>query len=73
MIATLTFDTTGIASGLYTEAIPLQTIGTLTISRASSIEFNEGIQEWEVEQDGKTLFSNASRLVCLAWEHEHFN
>jgi hypothetical protein len=74
MIATLTFDTTGNGHGLYTEAIPLQSIGDLDISRATEIEFNHTAQQWEVmDRRDKVLFANPSRSVCLAWEHQHFS
>ena len=74
MLATLTFDNTGLGHGLYTEAIPLQQIGSLEITRATSIEFNHAGQQWEVKDlEGTILFRNASRSICLAWEHQRFN
>ena len=41
---------------------------------ASSIEFNNTAQLWEVKgADGGLLFSHASRQTCLDWEHQYFN
>ena len=71
--AVLTFDPTGTGSCLYTELIDLQQLGSLQMERASTIEFNEARQVWEVRAGGELLFSNRSRSVCLAWEQQHFN
>jgi hypothetical protein len=70
----LTFDADGVVRCLHTDAIPLQSIGTLTVQRASTIEFNPTTQQWEVKNTaGVTLHSDPSRSCCLAWEAEHFN
>ena len=70
----LTFDVDGTGHCLHTDAIPLQSLGTLEISRATSIEFNPAVQQWEVKDaTGVTLHSDPSRSCCLAWEIEHFN
>jgi hypothetical protein len=70
----LTFDTDGVVLCLHTDVIPLQTIGTLTVQRASTIEFNPTTQQWEVKDAaGVILHRNPSRSRCLAWEVEHFN
>ena len=69
----LTINSNGEAGCLYSELIDLASIGLLEVSRASMIEFNEPEQKWEVEVDGKVLFSNSSRAVCHAWEIQHFN
>lgn len=70
----LTFDEQGIGHGLYTEAIPLQTIGTLQMARASTIEFNPTSQQWEVRDTADNLlYADPSRTLCLRWEAEHFN
>jgi len=69
----LTFDADGTGHCLHTDAIPLQSIGTLTVQRATNIEFNASTQQWEVKDgDGSILFTNPSRSCCLAWEIEHF-
>ena len=70
----LTFDPDGHGHCLHTDAIPLQSIGTLHVERATSIEFNPATQEWDVtDARGAILFSDASRARCLAWEHQRFN
>lgn len=70
----LKFDATGKGHCLYTEAIDLSTLGALEIVRASSIEFNNQTQLWQVRSaEGIRLFSDASRQACLDWEHQYFN
>ena len=70
----LTFTANGEGQCLYTEAIELASIGRLTIQRATTIEFNETSQQWEVrDAGGALLHTHPSREVCLAWEHRHFN
>ena len=70
----LKFDSSGLGQCLYTELIDLSSIGSLELRQASSIEFNQDQQEWEVrDPKGALLFSNKSRAVCQAWEQQHFN
>lgn len=70
----LTFAVTGTGHCLYTEAIDLSSLGTLEISRASGIEFNNQTQQWQVRGiDGVLLFSHPSRQACLDWENQYFN
>ena len=70
----LTFTANGEGHGLYTEAIELGAIGRLTLRRATTIEFNEAVQKWEVrDAGGALLHTHPSREECLAWEHRHFN
>lgn len=70
----LTFKPSGLVFGLYTEAIPLEQIGSLKISRMTGIEFNNETQEWEARDwAGTLLFSHRSRQRCLDWEHRQFN
>jgi hypothetical protein len=70
----LKFDPAGNGHGLYTEAIDLSSLGALEIVRASSIEFNNAAQQWEVKSaEGKLMFSHPSRQACLDWEHQYFN
>jgi hypothetical protein len=72
--AVLTFSEGGIVTGLHTEAIPLDAIGALSISRLTSIEFNDSSQEWEVrDRAGEVRFSHRFRQRCLEWEHRRFN
>jgi hypothetical protein len=70
----LTVTPDGILTGLYTETIPLAQIGALHVERLTSIEFDDGTQQWEVkDRAGSRLFADPSRANCLEWEHRHFN
>ena len=70
----LTFDVDGVVRCLHTDAILLQSLGTLEIQRATNIEFNSAVQQWEVKDaTGLTLHSDPSRSCCLAWEVDRFN
>ena len=74
MNSVLTFDADGIGHCLHTDAIPLQSLGTLEIQRATQIEFNPATQQWEVQDPaGVILFRDPSRSRCLAWEQQQFN
>ena len=67
----ISFTTDGRAQAVYTEALPLSDLGTLTAKRASNVEFNQQSQQWEVrfEMDpGTVAFSHASRAQCIKWE-----
>ena len=68
------FDPAGDGHCLFTEAIDLSSLGALEIVRASSIEFNNTAQLWQVKSaDGVLLFSHTSRQACLDWEQQYFN
>ncbi|TXT46356.1 MAG: hypothetical protein FD140_4492 [Limisphaerales bacterium] len=70
----LTFELDGTGHCLHTDAIPLQSLGTLEVHRATNIEFNSAVQQWEVKDaTGLTLHSDPSRSCCLAWELDRFN
>ena len=70
----LHFNPDGTGAGLYTEAVDLQQVGRLDMTRASSIEFNPGTQQWEVRDfTGHRLHRDRSREACLRWERRHFN
>ncbi|MGZ4961690.1 MAG: hypothetical protein ACXWC8_03955 [Limisphaerales bacterium] len=72
--AVLTFRPDGTVTGLYTELVPLDAIGELEINRATSIEFNNARQVWEVrDNSGEVIYQHRSRALCLAWEHQQFN
>ncbi len=63
------FTSAGLGQCLYTEDIDLQTLGRLTIRRASFVEFNEEVQQWEVRlESGRVLYRNPSREDCITWE-----
>ena len=70
----LRFDSDGTGHCLYTESIDLAVLGTLVLTRASTIEFDQPSQQWEVrDQQGALRFHDPSRARCLDWELQHFN
>jgi len=63
------FNPNGSAHCLWTEALPLHELGRLEITRASTIEFNNSTQHWEVkDRKGRIRFIARSRNQCLEWE-----
>lgn len=70
----LTFKPHGTGRCLYTDAIPLHSLGRLRIRRFTRIEFNETTQQWEVHDlNNQVLHMSDSRAACLDWEQDHFN
>ncbi|MBA4150538.1 MAG: hypothetical protein H0X66_20695 [Verrucomicrobia bacterium] len=70
----LTFTPEGDGRCLYTELIELDSLGRLEVDRASTIEFNNVNQFWEVKNlKGHVQYFSRSRTACLAWEHQQFN
>lgn len=66
----LTVHSNGAGSCLYSELIDLQSIGSLEVTRASQIEFNNATQRWEVKSlMGRVLFFARARSACVEWEH----
>jgi hypothetical protein len=77
-------DETGRVQCLHSDLIPLQELGRLTVRRASTVEFNERTQEWEVRVprhdsftrllgiETRTLFANTSRQLCLEYEQREW-
>lgn len=71
---TLTFLTTGIVTGLYSEIIDLTCLGKMKIKRATNIEFDNRLQAWRVkDMSGFALYTSPSRQACLDWEQQYFN
>ena len=69
----ITFTPDGLGKCLYTEAIELSKIGSLTVERASRIEFDIDRQVWRVlDMRGNPLHEAHSRQACLEWERAHF-
>ena len=69
---TISFQPDGTALCLWTEALPLHELGRVEITRATTIEFHNGQQLWEVrDPQGVLLYSAPSRNACLTWEHDH--
>ena len=62
----------GLCECLYTEAIDLSVLGTLTVARATNIGFDNASRQWTVrDMGGNALFSDGSRETCLEWERRH--
>lgn len=73
----LSVDSDGTIRGLWTEDVPLESIGRLSMQRASHVEFNETTQLWEVWIAGKQTetpaFTSPSRQACIDWERNYFH
>lgn len=70
----LNFHPSGTVWGLYTEVFDLRILGRLKIFRATSIQFHQRKQAWQVkDRVGTVLFENPSRQACLDWEMERMN
>lgn len=70
----LYFAPDGTGAGLYTERVDLREIGRLDVCRATTVEFDDESQLWEVHDfTGHRLFQHPSRQTCLDWERRHFN
>jgi len=68
-------DAAGDVRTLWTDAFPLADLGPMRVERASTVEFNDGAQQWEVRFPGAdgVAFEHASREVCLSWERDTIN
>lgn len=63
---------TGEIRCLWTDELPLRELGgEIQVARASNVDWDAAAGEWVVSVHGTELFRNASREVCLGWEHEH--
>ena len=72
MNITISFTSDGTAQCLWTEALPLQELGRLEVTRATNIEFNNTTQHWEViDRKGRVRFIAKSRAACLEWEQQN--
>jgi hypothetical protein len=72
----INFAPNGTACCLWTEIVPLHELGRLEIQRASTVEFEEGTQSWEVRLTSNpeiVAFEDPSRETCLNWERETLN
>ena len=74
MSIAITFTPDGTGHALYTEAIDLTALGSLSIQRATTIEFDNNSQYWRVrDPDGFPLFNSPSRQTCLDWERRYLD
>lgn len=75
MNTTLRIHPDGTATALWSDLLPSLGLGRMTVKRASTIEFNERTQKWEVRFTGsrKVRFSHQKRSACIAWEHEELS
>ncbi|MGO8929301.1 MAG: hypothetical protein ACLQU3_20740 [Limisphaerales bacterium] len=72
MNSNISFNPDGTAHCLWTDALPLHELGLLQITRATTIEFNNITQKWEVKDGrGKVRFIAKSRSACLEWEQQN--
>ena len=69
----ITFTPDGVGRGLYTDALDLTRIGTLSVRRATRIEFDGKAQYWRVypARGRRALFNSPSREKCLGWERKY--
>jgi hypothetical protein len=68
----ISFQSKGNAQCLWTEVLPLHELGRLQVTRASNLEFNNAIQQWEVKgRRGKVRFIAKSRAAWLGWEQDN--
>jgi hypothetical protein len=76
MTATLLFDSDGSIRCLHTDLIPLQSLGHLTVRRASTVEFDEKRQVWQVLREIEPVliveFESPSREACLQFESDNW-
>ena len=69
----IVFTPTGQGRCLHTDLIDLSQLGTLTIERASQVEFDSRLQAWRVRDlSGFPLFTAPTRQLCLEWERSYF-
>lgn len=69
----LVFTPDGSGRCLFTEAIDLSRIGSLSLRRATRIEFDNQAQYWRVylARGRLALFNSPSRQQCLEWERQY--
>lgn len=70
------FATDGTGRAVYTEELPLAELGSLSMTRASSVEYNETTQQWDVRltsNPDQVAYSDKSRNECIKWEVNKLN
>ena len=75
MNAVISFSEDGTAKCLWTDAIPLAALGAMKIKRASTIEWSDKAQKWQVKFEGseEVVYEHDSRSECIKWEIETLN
>lgn len=82
----LRIDPSGVVRGLWTDAVEWRSLGTLSVERASHVEFEAASQCWIViaararsglrEEGGEAgfevLFRSPRRSAALEWEQNYF-
>ena len=70
---TIVFTADGSGHCLYDETIDLAQLGSLSMRRASHVEFSEARQCWEVLSPDRihVHYRSPSRRQCLAWERRN--
>ena len=76
MIPVLEIDEQGNIRTLYTDEIDLYCLGKVeNVRRASHLDFNESLQQWEVVQasTGKIVHKGSNRTKAIEWEIQNFS
>lgn len=69
----------GNIGSLYSDSFPFEELGEVTITRASTIEWDndEGcwvaVIEKRFRKDGNYIYKNKSREECIKWEKQYIN
>lgn len=68
----LRIDPDGTIRAVHTDRFPMSSLGTMQMERASTVEFNEVEQTWEVRWSGEgaVVFAHPVRSECIRWEIE---
>lgn len=62
-------DPDGTVHALWNDHLPLRELGTISVERASNVEFNPATGEWEaITPDGRMLAHGANRDEVIAGE-----
>jgi hypothetical protein len=68
----LVIDQSGNIRGLYTEVIDFESVGEVSVHRASSVEFNNNTKMWDVYlADGTYLCSEKTRSEAIDSEVQY--
>lgn len=75
MRSTIRIEPSGTVRAVYSDKLPLASLGTMVVTRASNVEFNAAAQQWEVRWAGEEAlaFTHPSRDECIRWEVAELN